>query len=76
MMQPAESIPAQVTNFNAAVLRRLQGPEEIEYLAMPFGTHIYINDAVREFLTQGTTVDAEPSWRDFLAVHGWSNSAF
>jgi SAM-dependent methyltransferase len=75
-MQPAESVPAQVTNFNAAVLRRLQGPEEISYLAMPFGTHIYINDAVRGFLTQHMTVDAEPSWRDFLAVHGWRNLAF
>jgi len=75
-MQPAESVPVQVKNFNAAVLRRLQGPEEIVYLAMPFGTHIYINDAVRQFLTQGMTVAAEPSWQDFLAVHGWSDSAF
>jgi len=75
-MQPAESLPVQVKNFNAAVLRRLQGPEEIVYLAMPFGTHIYINDAVRQFLTQGMPVAAEPSWQDFLAVHGWSHSAF
>jgi len=75
-MQPAESVPVQVKNFNAAVLRRLQGPEEIVYLAMPFGTHIYINDAVRQFLTQGMTVAAEPSWQDFLAVHGWGDSAF
>jgi SAM-dependent methyltransferase len=75
-MQPAEPVPAPVTSFNTAVLGRLNGPEEIAYLAMPFGTHIFINDAVREMLAQPLTVDAEPSWQDFLAVHGWRNSAF
>lgn len=73
-MQPAEPLPAPVTSFNAAVLGRLDGPEEIAYLAMPFGTHIFINESVREILAQRMTVDGEPSWQDFLAVHGGGNS--
>ncbi len=72
-MQPAEPTRAPVGLFNAVVLNKLNGPEEIAYLAMPFGTGIFINDAVREILTNRPTVEAEPSWQDFLAVHGWSN---
>jgi hypothetical protein len=70
-LQPAESVRAPATDFNAVVLCRLNGSEEITYLAMPFGTGILINDAAREMLTNGNAAGEEPSWQDFLAVHGW-----
>jgi SAM-dependent methyltransferase len=70
-LQPAESVRAPATDFNAVVLSRLSGSEEITYLAMPFGTGILINDAAREMLTNGNAAGEESSWQDFLAVHGW-----
>jgi SAM-dependent methyltransferase len=74
-MQPAEQTNAPVAAFNAAVAARLNGDEEIGYLATPFGTHIPINDAVREILTNRETSVTEPSWRDYLAVHGMTSVA-
>lgn len=70
-MHPAESSPAAVQAFNKVVRDRLNGPEEIGYMAMPFGTVIVINDALREILANGAMkTAADRSWQDFLAVHG------
>jgi SAM-dependent methyltransferase len=69
-MQPTEAASAPVTAFNAAVLSRLNGAEEIGYLATPFGSSILINNAVRENLTKCQPSRAEPSWQNYLAVHG------
>jgi len=63
---PTEHAPVDTTAFNAAVLERLNGPEEIAQLAMPFGTHIDINDNVRQVLVAGSS---DASWEAYLEVH-------
>jgi hypothetical protein len=57
--------------MNAAISRRLGGPEEIAYVALPCGTALPVNDPVRLLLRGDTGGDVEyDEWRDFLAAHG------
>jgi hypothetical protein len=68
---PVESRRASVAAINAAISRRLGGPEEIAYVALPCGTALPVNDTVRLLLRGGTGGDVEyDEWRDFLAAHG------
>ena len=68
---PVESRLTSVTAINAAISRRLNGPEEILYLGLPCGTAIAITDTVRSLLYgdagDGVEFDA---WRAFLAANG------
>jgi hypothetical protein len=57
--------------MNAAITRRLGGPEEVPYLALPCGTALALNDPVRSLLRGDTGDGVEyAEWRDFLAAYG------
>ena len=70
-IRPVESGRASVAAMNAAITRRLGGPEEIPYVALPCGTAIAVGETVRTLL-RGRTGDGDEfgEWRDFLAAHG------
>ena len=70
-IRPVESGQASVAAMNAAISRRLGGPEEILYLALPCGTALPVNRLVRSHL-RGEAVEGEEfgEWRDFLVAHG------
>ena len=57
--------------MNAVILRRLGGPQEITYLALPSGTTVGIDGTIRTILRDETAdgPESEP-WRSFLAMHG------
>jgi SAM-dependent methyltransferase len=68
-IRPVEAMRTPVAKMNTALSRRLGGPEEIPYLALPCGTAIGINDKIR-LLLRGQRGDDEEfgAWRDFLAA--------
>ena len=70
-IRPVEPTRASVAAMNAAITRRLGGPEEIRYLALPCGTATGIGEALAALL-RGKAGDGdefdEP--RRFLAAHG------
>jgi hypothetical protein len=70
-IRPVESGRASVAAMNAAITRRLGGPEEIPYVALPCGTAIAVGETVCSLL-RGRTGDGDEfgEWRDFLAAHG------
>ena len=70
-IRPVESTRTSVAAMNTALVRRLGGPEEIPYLALPCGTAIGINDKMRSLL-RGQTGDGDEfaEWRGFLAAQG------
>jgi hypothetical protein len=64
-----EATRTPVAKINTALSRRLGGPEEIPYLALPCGTTIGINDKIRLLLRGQRDGDEEfGAWRDFLAA--------
>jgi SAM-dependent methyltransferase len=69
---PTEPDPVDVTTFNAAVRGRLNGPEEIAFLATSYGAHIHIDQTAREILSNGANNEHEQSWRELLAAHGFA----
>jgi SAM-dependent methyltransferase len=71
---PVESRRAAVASVNEAIRRRLGGPEEVRYLALPCGTAVAIDDILLRFLKGGrmTVAGKLSNWRDFLASHGLS----
>jgi len=70
-IRPVEAVQTSVATINASLSRRLGGPEEIPYLAVPCGTAIGINDTVRALiLGQAGNSEEFGEWRDFLAAQG------
>jgi hypothetical protein len=69
---PVESECAVVAGINQALYRRLDGPEEIRWLALPCGTAIELDRDLMRVLRDGATIDDDrfPRWRDFLGAHG------
>jgi SAM-dependent methyltransferase len=68
-LRPVEATRTPVAKINTALSRRLGGPEEIPYLALPCGTTIGINDKIRLLLRGQRDGDEEfGAWRDFLAA--------
>jgi SAM-dependent methyltransferase len=69
---PVESRRVSVSAVNEAIRRRLSGPEELLYLALPCGTALAIEDALLRFLRSGKRkgVGKLGDWQDFLASHG------
>ena len=69
-IRPIEPTHADVASMNAVILRRLGGPEEVAYLALPCGTAVSIDSTLRAVL-RGETADGPDceAWRTFLAVH-------
>jgi SAM-dependent methyltransferase len=72
---PVEPGHASVETLNRAVFRRLDGPEEIGWLALPCGTAIEVDLNLMRSLRDGEEIDEDgfPGWRGFLASHGIQN---
>jgi SAM-dependent methyltransferase len=71
---PVELRRASVASVNEAIRRRLGGPEEVRYLALPCGTAVAIDDVLLRVLRgrRPTVARKLGDWRDFLASHGLS----
>jgi SAM-dependent methyltransferase len=71
-MMPAEPRKAPVGDLNRILCRRIDGPEEIRWLALPCGTALEIDRGLMRLLCDGGEIDQSrfPGWRDFLGAHG------
>jgi SAM-dependent methyltransferase len=71
-MMPAEPRKAPVGDLNRILCRRIDGPEEIRWLALPCGTALEIDRGLMRLLRDGGEIDQSrfPGWRDFLGAHG------
>ncbi len=68
---PVEPGGEPVVKLNRAIWRRLDGAEEIGWLALPCGTAMEADRDLLRLLRDGTAIgdDRCPGWRDFLASH-------
>jgi hypothetical protein len=71
-IMPAEPGHTSVAALNRALCRRVDGPEEIRWLALPCGTAVAVEPDLLRALRDGRPVDDDrfPGWREFLASHG------
>ena len=71
-IMPAEPGRASVADLNRNLCRRVDGPEEIRWLALPCGTAVEVDPGVLRALRDGQSIDDScfPGWREFLASHG------
>ena len=71
-LRPVEGSRTPVRNLNETIYRRLGGPEEIRFLALPCGTALPINDVMLSLIKGSETMKKGEcdEWRDFLAAHG------
>jgi SAM-dependent methyltransferase len=67
-IMPAEPGHASVTDFNRVLCGRVDGPEEIRWLALPCGTAVEVDRGLLRGLRDGQPFD--DGWRHFLAYHG------
>lgn len=78
VLRPVERDQIDVQRVNMAMRRRLGGAEEIPFLALPCGTMLKMNDALRGLMRcvgdsdSGGMVD----WRKFLATFGISFASY
>jgi SAM-dependent methyltransferase len=74
VLRPVERSRIAIRNLNDAIYRRLGGPEEIRYLALPFGTALPIDSTLQSLIKGGESTKKEEGegheWRDFLGTHG------
>jgi SAM-dependent methyltransferase len=70
---PVEPGHEPVARLNRAIGRRLGGPGEIGWLALPCGTALEADRDLLRRLRDGAAMDDDrhPGWRDFLAGHGF-----
>jgi hypothetical protein len=71
-IMPAELGRASVPALNAALLGRVDGPEEIRWLALPCGSAAEVDPGLLRALRDGESIDDSrfPGWHHFLACHG------
>jgi hypothetical protein len=71
-IMPAEPGNAAVGDLNRILCGRIDGPEEIRWLALPCGTALEIDRGLMRLLRDGSEIDESqfPGWRDFLGFHG------
>jgi SAM-dependent methyltransferase len=67
-IMPAEPGHASVTDLNRALYGRVDGPEEIRWLALPCGTAVEVDSGLLRALRDGQPV--EDGWRQFFGSHG------
>jgi hypothetical protein len=69
---PVETFGAAVGALNRALWRRLDGPEEVLWLALPCGTALPVERELLRRLRDDAAIDEArfPGWSDFLAAHG------
>jgi SAM-dependent methyltransferase len=70
-VMPVEPGHAPIDLLNRAITRRLDGAEEILWLALPCGTAVAADRQLLRALDNAGEVDNQrwPGWRDFLAAH-------
>jgi hypothetical protein len=71
-IMPAEPGCTSVADLNRALYKRVDGPEEIRWLALPCGSAVAVEPDLLRALRDGRPVDDNrfPGWREFLASHG------
>ncbi len=71
-IMPAEPGHASVADLNRALCGRVDGPEEIRWLALPCGTAVEVDPGLLRALRDAQSIDDSrfPGWREFLASHG------
>jgi trans-aconitate methyltransferase len=71
-VMPVEPGYAKVSELNRILCSRVDGPEEIRWLALPSGTAVEVDPALMRLLRDAGEVDDArfPGWRGFLAAHG------
>ena len=71
-LRPVERSRTPVSKLNEAIYRRLSGPEEIRFLALPCGTALPMNDVLLSLIKESETMKNREcgEWRDFLTAHG------
>jgi len=71
-VMPAEPGKAPVGDLNRILCGRIDGPEEIRWLALPCGTAVEVDRRLMRLLRDGGGIDESqfPDWREFLASHG------
>jgi SAM-dependent methyltransferase len=71
-LRPVEGSRVPTRNLNEAIYRRLGGPEEIRFLALPCGTALPINDILLRLIEGRETIKEgdDQGWRSMLAAHG------
>lgn len=69
---PVEPRRVPVDQLNRVILGRLDGAEEILWLALPCGTAVPVERALLRRLRDGAQLDDDrfPGWAGFLAAHG------
>jgi hypothetical protein len=67
-IMPAEPGRVFVADLNRAVCGRVDGPEEIRWLALPCGTAVEVEPGLLRALRDGQPID--DGWRRFFASHG------
>jgi SAM-dependent methyltransferase len=67
-IMPAEPGRASVADLNRTLCRRVDGAEEIRWLALPCGTAVEVDLGLLRALRDGQPL--EDGWRHFLACHG------
>jgi SAM-dependent methyltransferase len=67
-IMPAEPGYASVADLNRTLCRRVDGPEEIRWLALPCGTAVEVDPGLLRALRDGRPLDE--GWRHFFAAHG------
>ena len=67
-IMPAETGHASVADLNRALCGRVDGPEEIRWLALPCGTAVEVDLGLLRALRDRRPVD--DGWRCFFASHG------
>ena len=67
-MMPAEPGRVPVSDLNRALYGRVDGPEEIRWLALPCATAVEVDPGMLRALRDGQPLDE--GWRHFLASHG------
>jgi hypothetical protein len=71
-IMPVEPSCVGVTDLNRILCRRIDGPEEIRWLALPCGTAVEVDRGLMRLLRDTEEVDDMlfPGWPGFLASHG------
>jgi SAM-dependent methyltransferase len=67
-IMPAEPAHAAVGDLNRVLCGRVDGPEEIRWLALPCGTAVEADPGLLRALRDGRPIDDD--WRHFLTCHG------
>jgi SAM-dependent methyltransferase len=69
---PVEASPAEVGALNRCLWQRLDGSEEVLWLALPCGTALPVERELLCRLRDGIELDEErfPGWHGFLTAHG------